>query len=1099
MMKSIVVYVIITTIMILLLLSIIIIGSRVAGWRRNGGGKNLSSSTLKNYGVRAIKGLSDEVFTVRELYRQPILGNQTVGGLGSKTVVGIPSYWDAIYSLDDIMAAMTENGYPNKTTQDLRSQISVVNATAMGNSAFDYGYKYRGLKIPLSDGVSHQIDAKDAFEHSISLNAILQVVLSILPNASIVIYYFGADPGTSGAPERGPISKEEYSGMIRRLLREMMDRKGSLDILCFTELFMQTSMRQEVYDALEGLRDHHDRPLTILSRMPTVTEPGLSQLYPCGFTNVLNIGGHALSSTTSPGSNTAYEYPGGGFSSPMGNTTNHDSTQVGVVPQGRGVGTPDVVANVRNLGVYFFGDRYRYQSMKLSPAVYAGVLGCINEVSETSGWDYRDLFYRYSNCLFDPITTGSNGDFRCSDYTGPWNPCTGLGVLRGDALASILQKRFIMSGDYLQISSTAVSREMSYLNFFPISPLEDPLTIQPQHDRYNTLPSFGPQTVWSRLKIYPVDRSTNKIIGLVENDDDPRVMIHHGDAVVLMYHDTSKNASCYLLEVLGNMNVRLHSYPQPALGSSPIDSRYHWTIALLNDNNKNTTGSSIPIQWMSRCSLTPSTDPNIRLCSRYSKTPNLFGSSPSVQRVPEDDGGGTLSPSSFVLCPHPWDMTTESQEEISIESSYFINLTNYREFWSCGVSATEDDTASLLEKRYECINHNVTPVYDRRFDEIPQWMLIPLSGSTRLRYGKFMIFNTRMRAYLKTDIDSSNHSSPPPSTARLVFANIQSDTYGPDVDVYPYCVFDISGTTTPPTTGAVGEDEEDALFRPRRVHGTTTSLNRFLCPANIQFRSPYYNHYYSFLISESSSSADGLQLLPIQPDGYRATTFLFLVDPWKMTTMVRENGAITLSVPPTDANRASPTTSRFIEHAITTGRSNDFVAMVPMSHHDDENDIKRLWTFEARGGVPIVSTKDGRDDDHGGAIPVLRFDPHNDPSTFALKSVKYPDQYLIYYSPGGWQPRLGYLVSDRSRPGYQWMLYPNYLNHAPSDSANNLNLSGNYLYSSLYFINSLNAGVLTCSVPTSHAPQMLSEITNENVDTTYFTSSFLIMPPTTLV
>lgn len=78
--------------------------------------------------------------------------------------------------------------------------------------------------------------------------------------------------------------------------------------------------------------------------------------------------------------------------------------------------------------------------------------------------------------------------------------------------------------------------------------------------------------------------------------------------------------------------------------------------------------------------------------------------------------------------------------------------------------------------------------------------------------------------------------------------------------------------------------------------------------------------------------------------------------------------------------------------------------------------------------------------------------------------------------------------------GLLWKIRPNYLNQKPSEiSDDRFSISGNYFYlDTLYYIDSNDAGLLSCSIDVPHVPAMVREITTENIDTTVYSSQFII-------
>lgn len=1021
---------------------------------------------------------SDQLIPIRRLYRKQF-GNMIPRG--GSTTFAIISDWNAVWSATDVEQAWSQNGITYKDSQDIMNQVSSVNATTIGDEPFNYlGAKQ--LSIPLSDGFRLQMDPSKLLLPSFSLSAQIQTILGAMPDARIIIFYIGIHPDVS--PPGTPIPKDAYNDMIQKLIDALLFFKNDYHILCLTKVFNSPS---NLYDLLKTLTDNDENPIKVTCMMPNVTSDKC--LYPAGFTNILNVGGYGYTDDSKP---SAYDLSGGGYLTCQPGYYDESLLppyQIGVVPDSdidkpqiikTYVGCPDLSGNIRNLGVNIMNSVYRFESTILSPVAYGCAIAIAQELSNYRRWDFQDIFYRYSNFLFESVHVGGNGKYDCQNYNH-WNPCAGLGTLDGQALSLLLQERFIKSGNPMQLSFLNISREMSYINFFPVSPLEDPLNILPQHDRYNTLPTLGPQCLWSRLRLYSVNLVSSGNYRVDYRDGFP---IYNGSIIVIAYepnNESNNDDVIYLLECFDRLTARIHSCSKNNFVNDQIDNRYLWKIT---QAGKPIFTTPEEINLFADCRISPMLYSDMVLTSEYSTEGSIFSTAPSLQPI------GTTKNDVIRVCPH-YESIYKSYPGIEYdpieEDSYFVNLTNYNEFWACGVEYNNE--LGIITSRGSIRDSDSPwPIFcQRSFDPVPQWLLIPLPSQQnmegQLKYGRYMIFNTRMRAYATVRNDQQT------SQPRVFLMNINSASAPIYTDVYNNSIFHINRLSS-------NNDESEFMFTNHPIYGSPLRINSFLCPVVIDFKSSYFtktnqniknNNYFSFFISESSKSdaifkeSKTLYLVPAESNYTRAQTFCFHVHP---KYMVSDGSDINMILPNTTYNSAS-SVSRFINHGVSSFNSNSYVQMIPLNNEDLIDNLAWFANLKnSRNMMPFINDSSIR-------IPILSFDSNNSSATeILLRNVKYPDQYLISYE-GGWKPRLGYALQT-SESGLTWSFIPNYQNIPPSYFNDNISLAGNYFYKTLYYIN-CPKGIITCALNVPHQPALLTEITNENINTVYYSSLFMIV------
>lgn len=1006
----------------------------------------------------------DNMYSIRQLYSSTFLFDSlpdiaTGRGQSIAIIADVLSVW----YLQDVMNALHFNNIHNKSAADIFSQISYVNASIIQDEPFSYG-NYDNLTIPLSNGVVSKVPFEAVPQGpSKELSNALQTIFCLLPDVQIIIYYIGAV-----CP---PVVNINMETVVEYLISALWQTGMSYNILCFTMIFNVPGFAGRFYDLFTQLKINYG--VTTVTTVGTALDTNLS--YPAGFSNVVNVGGFAWTDDDQR-KPVAYMGSHGGYftSSPY---TYINSTipyyQIGTVPSDRGTfigaqqykGCPDISGNIKNLATFFNSQPQpeRYEDMATSALAYACLFAMINQASNNNKWNYVDILYRYSELLFEPVTTGQNDRYSVQDYRPPWNPCTGLGILHAPSLAALLSAKYLLTGSAIQISSTTITEKMSYLNFFPCSPLQDPLNFQPEHDYYNSLPSFGPQSIWSFFLIFKVDPATGMLNTAVNQP------VYHGDTVVVLYPtrlfiETEASDMYYLLECFNGDTVRTHTFYNSDLIGGPIDPRYRWVIVTTQDMG------AAPIKLFDRCRLLPSEYQEYGVCltSHYSTNGSIFASSPSLMSRPPD--GSDL----VHFCPHPYPYLPLPHH--APEKSYFVNFTNYTDYWSCDADAFQP--TSVISKRKSASMTNTLPFvqFVGKFDHIPQWLLIPLSvkenNSLSLQYGEYAIYNTRTRAFVY------NQPGAMDGDGRLRMININSQTAPVNKDVLPYCRFRFSPINAYTST---------QLFEsrpPMNELENNLNINPFLCPLQIFFDSPYFKNNspsaYTLYVDDTEVTQDGVNYVKLSglcPDASTPTTFCFHIDP---SHLISQYTDVTMITPRVNITRNN--IPRFIDHAVSSETSNSYVRMVP--YYDQAWTRNISWKVVALDTTAVADT----DDPYQFVFPVLDF---NNNTKTTLENIAFPSQFLIH-SEGGWKPRLGFAVSEID-PGLNWNFRPNYLNQKPSETQHVLRLTGNYFYhSTLYYISTPDGAVMSCSVDAPHLPALLNEFNNQNMDSLLYASMFLV-------
>lgn len=796
-------------------------------------------------------------------------------------------------------------------------------------------------------------------------------------------------------------------------------------------------------------------------------EPGdvqESETIPPGFSKIIRVGGLLRLFNTLP---TVYDKSNGGYFS-IEDMNYEDSTipfgQVGYVtptlptsptynPDAQFVGCPDVSGFCDKLYIFLGtnhdSDPFVIKDICVAAYAYAVMIAMVNEISNETAWNYQRFFYRYHFFLFDYVNSGTNHLFNASDYR-IWNPCSGLGQLNGNKLAALLSNKYILTGYPTQLVSLNITELMCYINFYPLAPLADPNNI-PTHggDYLQSQPAFGPQSIWSELFIYVVspDPDTGSSMMIPRNYSNQ--IVRNRDVIVIV-SSQSHSTAWALASIDGQLRITTHNI-RPGV---PIPPEFLWTIDC---------ASGISEQYVRITS-------GVRL-SPYLSNRRLYLTSkyrdhqcPSLIPISDDDNVSIV----FSFVPHVYHLMKPDYNDTTIAStrgiqkSYFVNFTNKDDFIKCGFT---NEQSYLGRDLCSTTSHLPYAQFTHDFDPIPQWLLVPAHSihnesdmNTGLTFGRYMIFNTRCQAYLYLD----EH------TVKLI--NINENTAPVSKDIYNWAVFHVRSSN--------GQDS-DTIFKPRGLSMYPyNAVNDFLSRVIITFETPYYSnsapYFYRLFLSmipQTITNEEGrviktLQFVLSEPS---SPMYMFLIQPEWMATSLQDVYMKPAFV--IDLNR------RFSNCVISAGNPNDYVGMIPFNKMDP----KQKWECSS---TPMVQTIRNTFEEYIN-YPIIHFDGNDENTGFQFENYQYRGMYLIHCE-GGWKPRLGYPCDD----GTHWRFYANYFNAIPGNSE--ITLSGNYFYLNTVYFVICRRGILSSSLNVPHLPALLTQISRENNDTEYYSSSFIL-------
>lgn len=1014
--------------------------------------------------------LDNRSFPIRQLYRNynfpfsfekngimefPTGKGQTIG-----VIANMLSCW----YIDDIFRGLfLGNQIENKTFEQLQQQITYVDCTEI-EEPFTLG-QYENLRIPLSNGIQSQIPLNDplVMSHSVILSAQLQNILAIAQDANIIIFYFGTVPVDCEEDDDSCPSVEDYRQVVTRLYDHLYNDSPRLQIICNAISFEADNEENHDMDADD---DDGSEATTLnevlkLSINTIVNEENVTFLSSTGddgrnvetlpqiIEHVLTVGG---TERLFNGIEQAYKKTNGGMYDQSDSLPN---IQIGFVPHPRNlddpfditydyIGRPDISGCATNLSYYFNKSTTpikNYEGTEIPVAVFSGLLSLVNELTEHQEWNYLDIFYREATYLFRYVNKGTNLMYDATHFKN-WNPLCGLGKINGEILCKFLIDKYVFSNKRIQIFNQQIQAQLSYINFYPLSPLTDPINLLPRDDYYHSQPVFGPSCLWSELTILKVDASFKIMIQSEPLNDNDIIMIicdqKFSKQLVLKYispHQTIEIAEYHI----DNADV-------------PIDPSFLWVLKI--DKVDENPG---PLLLYNGFRLKPLLNQRFYLSSKFDTDsdgdyPNV--SSPSL--VPATQANANSGLTCFKCSLHPYSIINPNYRDTSnIESSYFINITNQNSFITSGFDCSARRSATNYKMgrlRSSQLTYNLPrPIY-RDFDGFSEWLFIPIhqpspdemepSLNFSLTYkNNYIIYNVRLQAYLHVLDDE------------LRLMNINRNTCHEFDDIYNSLLFSIDGNNI---------EEPFNIFSSRSFPTSPFKINPFLSKINLYQKPAFYTdkipaHQYQLfrLTNTGQESVNGLVVqfnaftLPSTPNLY-----LFWVNPRFMCTTY-DNVLMSPAFPFNGNNRFIGTSISYCD--------NDILCMKPLNR----NDFKQQWTILGTDSViPIQSN----------SFPINYMFYSSSVSQFTFENHFQPDSYIGYPDGNGWIPRIH--VGENFK---EWSLHPNYENVITSQIPNTLSLANNYLYLYTFYNVNCPKGVMSCCLNGSHVPGLIHQnVENED-------------------
>lgn len=1052
-----------------------------------------------------------------------IFGNM-IRTTGKGQTFAITASFLSVWDVNTILKSMTDNGVRNKTVTELLQQIKQVDATSFEGERFNMISKvdphrvYTDLTVPLSNGISQQVEYLDVVKGSCDLELMLQCLLSALPDANIIIFYYGANP-TVCPPEGDDLPNQSfidlYESVPRSLYSKMYAYSSQYTILCNNIVFDVISDRMEIVNEVARLLTNiKANNVTILTTSGMMDKNNIPdgrdeyQTYPMAFSSVTTIAGFRYENIPTQASPqlTSFKYSNGGFFT-LENVPSDDYAseipyfQIGYIPQDDPdkayyVGKPDVAGIASNVFIMYTENpnspfvppelrtslsvsTLTTTSLDISLCFYAVVIGMVNEITAFNGWDYQSIFYEYSQFIFEYKNRGDNGKYQANHFK-LWNPCTGLGMLNGKTLANLLGASFVYAGLPIQCVAKGVSRQMSYINCYPLPFVND--VLYPSFNGNSSLrlsePSFGPMSLWSELFIYPVSKSEEGYFKISTPTERDHLLIRNASLVVIVSRQVNSTPF-----VLCNIENRLHTITDNKFRpGDKISDEYVWFISSTNSQHEY-------IRYFSDIyvsSYSNNQDTTLFLSCKYDQdqSPSLLSSEQSSQEQ---------MPVVFYFSPHPYYILKSDYNKL-VEKSYYINITNQSEFVTCGL---DNNFSDVRITRNKCADpYRIVPaLFQTEFDPVPQWLLIPSHNNKypnnipALIFGRYLIFNTRLKSYL-TIIHNIvyNEDDEEEDSFELRF---KTPSYQ-STPLYAKSVFNLSRFDfVTYAQDPAPQNPTFKLFQPRHVQNKgSETLNNFMCNVWIDFENPHYTNehpsefvsvFFDELPDEEDDETDltSIQRLTIENTRTEEPNFfLFWVAEHLMIRSNRNTVAIITS---------TPTYNNQVRRTALSITENSFVEMT--NYDSSYINPSQVWKIEMTPHCPWISNMFFFDFQY----PILNFLRNNIYSEgFILTSAERIDNCLIYSDQGNaWKPRLGYCESTSEK---DWAVSPNYTNTLPSDQEDDgLSLSGNYFYlNSLYNISGTK-GVMSSVLPTPHQPGLF-QLNDSNLDTTYYNSAYIIRP-----
>lgn len=258
----------------------------------------------------------------------------------------------------------------------------------------------------------------------------MQIVGALAPGCQIVIY---ATPDSErGVLDgiRSALFDEEHRPSVLSIsfgFPERLWTPAALEIL--NDLFVAAALLGVTIVCASG-----DRGAEVDDRgSPHVLAPAANPF-------ALACGGTAIAEGADAANESGWNQSGGGFSEVFGvphwqGVATQAASAYGVAA-GRGV--PDVAAEVTpGYTVVFEGTKIAMGGTSAAAPMWAALTARISQrLAKTPGL-FTPLLYGSPNAQFRDICSGGNDRYRC---TAGWNPCTGLGVPIGEAIAAMLSE-----------------------------------------------------------------------------------------------------------------------------------------------------------------------------------------------------------------------------------------------------------------------------------------------------------------------------------------------------------------------------------------------------------------------------------------------------------------------------------------------------------------------------------------------------------------------------------------------------------------------------------------------------------------------------------
>jgi hypothetical protein len=977
-------------------------------------------------------------------YNYELPDGTIVSPKGDHQSVALIIPWTSGWYIEDIMKTLGENGI-TKTSDELFLNIHYVNATYNIPPGFSYNGRI-GLQLPLSDGIYSQIPINE-LPDSGKLALCLQTILSAAPNAEIYIFYFGSLV-TNCDEEDEDATFEETRAILQTLTARLTSNINQYDVICnpnnievvFSD---QGNLEVDMQDFIDDVVVQRKKTMFNMSGNNSKNLETIPQINPgtinCGGTQRLFNGLQQAAFISSGGYylGTPVDYPG----------SHIPYHQLGIVTSvipwdpdlnESYIGVPDIGAFATNMSIYFNKSNIPVSfsnGTELSAASMTGLICLINDLTDYREWDYLHIFYWEHEYLFNYVSEGTNDEYNANAFR-TWNPICGLGYINGTRLANLLSTGFVLSDTPIQISNSNMQKQMSYLNFYPLSPMDDPIYLLPTNDFEYSQPVFGPTSIWSQLTFYVVDRSRSRPITPFGG-----IPIHNNDWIMITMLTTGQTP--WFLRFYRN-HVRLVLLPDfEDILINPqrqIDPSFFWNVQFENN--------STPLRPYDDFQLSPVSEPSLFLTSQFDAIPSILPSSPSITNV--------SSPLCFFkMSAHPYHLVSPNDEYWKINfSSYYINIANQRFFMTSGVGFNSYIHVRSLVSN---LTQPLLPVQYGDFDGFPQWLFIPQPSyhnevDVSLKFGKYVIYNNRLQAYMFVLHEN------------LILLNANSESMGINHSSYEYCLYSVIGSDPNLT-------DSSPLFTPSFVPSSGgKSITPYLSNVSISNDTPYFTQPYQYYtrVAFSSENLPGDQnivhISPIASRGIAPNLYLFWVNTDMMFKSLEQ-----ISFQPAFNN------NEFLRTNISYSLNNSILFMKNL----DSTDPFQKWNITRSN----TST--------GTYIQTSNFHPefvilNNFLSTYVFGTIV--DNYFMSYANGGpWKP----FRSDNEHVDCLWQMIPNYLNIVTSQLQNSIAYTNNYLYKNTLYLVQCPQGVLSCILRGTHTPGLIMPTVN-NEDTTIYGSLLYI-------